>query len=344
MRRASLPLLRIGALIASFTAPVVAQEAPPVDESPWLRRENVGYGPFSAVSLSPLSSLRPGFLPVVPTSLTSGALEARVEQSWEKVISSSDSWFFDYEVLRSNLAVSWEPVDLLRLGFEFDSTERVGGGLLQHFMLAFHRAFGLKTSYITPYPAHENLIEIPAAPGRPAILVRGNDPEPFQSSGRLTLERELSYGDASLPAVGAAVSLGRKVVSGDLRQGLPVDVAGSLGASKGLGEVFLYAAADLEWFGDQSFFGLPLRATQWSVRAAVEWHCLPGFSLTAQYLLKRGAASRLEDFSLCSNDVSGGFTWELAPGVRLELALLHDLVNTYNTPDYGFHLGLALRW
>jgi hypothetical protein len=324
--------------------PVLAQEEPPREESPWLERQNVGYGPFNAVSLSPLSSLRPGFLPVVPTSLTSGALEARVDQSWEKTLSPSASWFFDYEVLRSNLAVSWEPVDLLRLGFEFDSSERVGGELLQHFMLAFHRTFGLKTSYITPYPAHENLIEIPAAPGRPAIVVRGDDPEPFQSSGRLTVERELSYGDATLPAVGAALSLGRKFVPGDLRHGIPVDLAGSLGASKDLGEVFLYAAADLEWFGEQSFFGLPLRATQWSVRAAAEWHFLPGFSLIGQYLLKRGAAGRLEDFSLCSNDVSVGFTWEVASGVRLELALLHDLVNVYNTPDYGFHVGLSLRW
>src|SRR5436190_13976040 len=67
-----------------------------------VERPNVGLAPFDSVSLSPFSSLRPGFLPAMPTTLGGGCFEARLSQSWAKVISTSADWLIDYEVLRTS--------------------------------------------------------------------------------------------------------------------------------------------------------------------------------------------------------------------------------------------------
>lgn len=343
MRTKTLPWIFLtGAALGSSALPLWAQEEEE-SPSPWLRLPNVGYGPFDAVSLSPFSSLRSGLIPQLPSSLTAGAIEARLDQSWAKVISSTNSWLLDYEILRTNAAFSWGITDQWRLDAQLDASERTGGGALQRVILGFHKTFGVTTSYLTPYPGDANRFEI-TPPGGATIQVPSNDPQPEESSLGVSIRDTLSHGDESLPAVAWALSLRRDLVPGDLRGGLPIDLALSLGASKSAGPVFFYLGADVEAYGVESFFGLKMRPTQESVRAAVEWQCLPGFSLTGQYLWKTGAVSRLEDFSRPSNEIAAGLAWEIATGVVFEVGVLENVVNPYNTPDFGFHFALAVRF
>lgn len=316
------------------------------DEDSDLRhlRANVGYGPFDAISLSSFSSLRPGFIPLMPSSLGSGSFEARLAQSWAKVISTKENWLIDYEVLRTSLAAEYGISDSLSLGLEVDTRERTPGGALHHVILGFHHAFGISSSYIDPYPADYYRFRIARPGGGPVIDLEERDPEPFEAGALLELRQTLSYGGEVAPAVACGISLGRDLIQGNLRGGSPVDLAVSASASKGVGAFLFYAGADVEWFGRQTFFGMSLRPIQWTFLGGAEWHCLPRFSVIAQYLLKRGAVDHLEDFSLPSNEITAGIKWEFLRGALLSVAVLENVINPYNTPDFGVHVELSLRW
>jgi hypothetical protein len=330
--------------LALFPELLGGGEDPEPDRRLWAQESNVGYGPFDSVSLSPFSSLRPGFVPAMPTTLGGGCFQARVLQSWAKVISSSSDWLMDYEILRSSVKLAYGITDSLSLDLEIDSSERAPGGALQTFILGFHRTFGLQTSYLTGYPAAYDRFQVTPPGGGPSIDLRNHDREPFVVGGLLSLEHTLTDGDDWMPATACALSLRTDLVQEDLEGGSPVDIAASLSFSKGTGPVVFYLGADAEWYGRESFFGIPLRTIQWAVLGAVEWRCLPGFSILAQYLLKRGAVDHLHDFSAPSNEIAAGTKWEIGAGVVISVAILENVINPYNTPDFGFHVEIALRW
>lgn len=309
-----------------------------------VERPNVGLTPFDSVSLSPFSSLRPGFLPAMPTTLAGGCFEARVSQSWAKVISATSDWLIDYEVLRTSATFDFGITDRLSLELEVDSSERVPGGALQKVVLGFHRTFGIKSSYLTRYPADYYRFEVTPPEGGAVVDLRDHDRQPFVASGLLSLRQMLTAGDDRIPAAVVALSLRTDLVQQNLRGGSPVDVAASVSFSKGAGSFVFYAGADVEWYGRETLPGIPLRPIQWSVLGAVEWRCFRRFSVVAQYLLKSGAVDRLPDFSVPSNEITAGFKWEIGTGVLIGVAILENVINPYNTPDFGIHLELGFRW
>ena len=309
-----------------------------------VERTNVGYAPFDSVSFSPFSSLRPGFLPAMASTLGSGCFEARLSQSWAKVISNTADWMIDYEVLRTSAKIDYGISDFLSIELEVDASERVPGGALQRFILGFHRAFGIKSSYITPYPADYYRFEVTPPGGGARVDLRDQDCQPFVASGLLSLRQTLTWGDDWIPATAAALSLRTDLVQQNLRGGSPVDVAASVSCSKGAGPLVFYLGVDVEWYGRESLPGIPLRPIQWTVLGAIEWRCLPRFSIVAQYLLKRGAVDQLQDFSVPSNEITAGFKWEIGAGILIGIAILENVVDSYNTPDFGVHVELSLRW
>jgi hypothetical protein len=53
---------------------------------------------------------------------------------------------------------------------------------------------------------------------------------------------------------------------------------------------------------------------------------------------------RLQDFSRPSNEIVAGFKWEPRRGLLVELGIVENIVNFSNSPDFGIHAGLSLRW
>jgi len=233
--------------------------------------------------------------------------------------------------------------DSWTLHLQVDACERVPGGALGEFIVEFHRIFGIR-NYYKPYPNDFYRFNVTQASQGLSIDVPSSDPQPFESSCVVSVQRSLTSGDDVVPELSAGLGLRRELVPGDLRGGSPVDVSISLSAAKALGDFIVYAGANVAWFGQEDFFGLELRPLGWSVLAGVEWHCLSRFSLVAGYLLSRGVVPRLPEFSLPSNEVSAGIRWELAPGVLLSVGILENVINPYNTPDFGFQAELAFRW
>ena len=45
-----------------------------------------------------------------------------------------------------------------------------------------------------------------------------------------------------------------------------------------------------------------------------------------------------------SHEIALGFKWQVAAGALLNFAILENVIDPYNTPDFGIHLELVLRW
>ena len=330
-------------LLLALTAPLSGQESDEEDPGLWLRDPNIGLGLFQANSMSPFQSLRSGMGPRLPSSIGEGHFELRINEDWARVLSVKDEWEMNYDVLHSDLAFSWGLTDRLRLDVDYESGTRTTG-TLDTFIIAFHRTFNLAMENRRQYQNHPQSIRIQPRDGSTPIHVDEHDPQPFQQALIASGQYLLLPGDEEIPALAVSLSLRRVLDSGDVHLGSPIDLGASVSMAKSFGPLNLYVGASAAWFGEEDFFGLPLRSLMWSGVAGVEVRCLSWMSVTAQYLISSGGVDSLGDLSRPSHEITAGFKWNLDGGVLLEFAVLENILDFYNSPDFGVHFGLAVRW
>lgn len=327
-------------LILGSALDAAAQEEGP---GPPLRESNAGRGLFRYQSLSLFPSLRSGFETRFPSDLREGGFELSVDETWVKNLSDQDLWRFDFELVKTRVAFSWGVTDDLRLDVGVGSAERTGGAL-DALILGFHRTFDLPLEGRDHFARNENRIELQPPGGGPRIVVDQHDPQPFDQAILLTLEHTITQGDETVPAVTWALSVRRELQSGDLHGGAPVDLGASLAFAKQVDEVRFYLGGTYSWFGRDDFFGLKLRTTEWSGTFGVEWSVGEDVALLAQYVLTSGGVDAMRELSRPSHEVLAGFTWEVGAGVRVHLALIENLFVFDNSPDFGVHAGVTVRW
>jgi hypothetical protein len=357
-RAALLPFLLFLGFLGLAPGDLLAQDAPPpslseaatpedehVEPSSWFSRPNVGYGPYHQGALGFFNSLRLGFIPRVPEFLPEGSFEARMTESWAKVIAEKDqSYNLDYEVLRTQASISYGYSSETLLEMDFDTATRVHG-ILDPLMNGFHDTFAIPLGPRGRLPNNSFRIELEPGQGRPDINLDHDAGRPFTRAIVLSVQHVLTYGDEALPAVSYSFSarppLGRFE---PLQGGSPLDLSGSISASKSFGDFYLYLAVDLSLYGDESYGGTPLRAYQWGGLGAIEWNCLDDVSIVVQCLSMNGAVTSFGRFSQPSFELCYGFKWEVSRNFRIDFGMLHDVQNPINAPDFGFQLELCLRW
>lgn len=307
------------------------------------RTPNIGYGVFHYSSLAPLPSLRSGFVTRFPSSLPENAFELRVSETWVRNFTVTDATEMDFDLARSNIAFSWGVSETLRLDLEIESGQRTGSRL-DGFILGFHQLFGLSFGGRDHFARNDNRIEIQPPDGSPRIVVDRSDPQPYEQAALLTLQHTATFGDEDWPAASWSVSLRKNLDSGDLRGGGPLDLSASAGLVKEVESLHFYLGANVQWFGRESFFGLKLRTLQWSATIGIEWALLEDFSLIAQWVETSGAVDGLAELSRPSHEVVAGFKWQAFTRVLIDFALIENVINFDNGPDFGVHLGLTFRW
>jgi hypothetical protein len=329
-----------------MSLPADAQDRRPPDEeeSTWGGKPNVGYGPFHETSLSPFTSLRLNLSPYFPSALPERTFELRVETAWGKNNTLNDLWDIDFEVVASTVSFAWALSDEARVQLEIVSGDRTGGGL-DALINGFHQTFGLALGVRSRHPRNDYVFDLKASDAGPAVHIDRNDPNPFVEAALFTFQHVTTFGDDVIPAVSYALTLRTKLGgTGDLQEASPVDLLGSVTFSKEIAGFHVYAGGIIGWYGRDDLFGLKLRTWQWAGQLAAEWNCLPGFSLIAQYLITGGAIEGLRDFSKPSNEVAGGFKWEILHSILFEGALIENILNFNNGPDLGFQFGFTFRY
>jgi hypothetical protein len=313
--------------------------------SSWFRTPNLGYGPFHGAALGFFPSLRPGLVPRAPADLAQGTVELRATESWAKVISEkSGSFDLDYEVLRTEGAISYGLAEGMLLEMDFDTGTRVNG-ILDPLMNGFHNTFGIPLGPRGRLPNNSFRIQLEPGQGRPDINLDHDSGQTYTRTLILAWEHMVTYGDDSSPALGYSLSVGPRLGPFEnLRGGSPVDLSLSVCAAKGWGDFRFSLAADGSWYGQEHFMGTTLRTYQWGFLGAVEWNCLTDFSLVFQLLSMSGIVDRFDRHSSPSFEGAYGFKWEILKDFQVGLSMIHELENPVNAPDFGFQLELILRW
>jgi hypothetical protein len=281
--------------------------------------------------------------PRLPSSLPAGVVELHVSEDWARVLSVRDEWLLDYDVLRSNLDLSVGLMDRLRLDFDYETATRTTG-YLDTFIIGFHRTFNLSIGNRRQYANHPQRIEIHPRDGSPPVIIDEHDPQPYQQSLLASTQYALVEGDDQLPVISASLSLRRMLAPGDLTLGSPVDVGMSVSMAKSVGPLNTYLGASVAWFGNQDLSGLRLRPLLWSGVFGLEFRWYDWMSVTGQYLVTSGGVDSLGDLSRPSHEITAGFKWDLGGGALLEFAILENVINFFNSPDFGVHLGFGLRF
>jgi hypothetical protein len=305
-----------------------------------------GYGPFKLSSLSPFQSLRPGFIPRTPSAVTEGQVEVRAASSWVNIWAfNEDDYLLDYEILHSQASLAWGAAHRVNLEFEIENNSRFGG-VMDPLIDNFHDAVGADQRHREDFAENDFQFELQGRDGRPSASLSNRDRGSFARAFMATFQYDVLDGlMGGSGAVSAAATLRFDLgPNEDLRGGLPVDFGLSAGASQRVGDFIFHAAGSVGWFGHEEFHGIVLRALQASGLAGVEWLWHARASFIFQYLLSQGAAEDWLDFSEPSNEITFGCKFRIFSGTILEIAVIENFLIPDNSPDFGMHAGLSVRW
>jgi thioredoxin-related protein len=307
---------------------------------------NVGYGPLRLGSQSPFQSLRFGIDPRTPSTLAEGQWEAHVTETWTNtfVYNPDKALLLDYEALDSRFSIAYGVLDELELELAFENRSGFGG-IMDRFINAFHRTLGLTDAGRHNFDRNQFQIEIPDNKGNPAVSRGSGDQGSFTNALLLTVQHNVTCGTEYLPAIAYALTVRANLDNGiGLSGRLPLEPQLSLSVSKAIGDFYVYGSVAFGYFGDEHLDGIHLRPTQYSTLGAVEWRFASRMSLSVQYLVSQGVAKDLGSFSDPSHEITLGWKWEIVERTVFEFGLIENLIHFDNSPDFGVHAGLTVRF
>jgi hypothetical protein len=306
---------------------------------------NVGYGPLRLPSLSPFQSLRFGLVPRTPSTLAQGSFEFLATESWANLWArDGGEHVVDFEVLQSEVSLAYGFSDVITFELGFIQKSRFGG-FMDGFIQSFHDLFGLNQGGRNEVSKDDFALEIDREDGSIAARLSNGDRGSFSESIVATFQHNLTCGDPTWPAVSYALSVRRELgEQEDMTGGRYADLSGSISLAKRWGDFYGYAGVGYSWFGREKFEEVELRTTQLSGLLALEWQVGDGVSLIVQYLVSQGVAIDLREFSRPSYELTFGGKFEIAPMTVLEIGLIENVITFDNSPDFGIHGGLRVRF
>ncbi len=316
--------------------------ARPAGAADW---DNVGHGVMVLPSQSPFDTLRLSPLARTPETPDQGRWEVLVSETLANIWSYEPGRFLlDYEMLTSDLLARYGLTGrtMLELGFE---ERRLFGGALDGLIVNFHKTLGVDQDGRNRYPENEVYIRIKDRhEGRLVSSWEGGSAA-YSQSFSATLMQNLTRGTGLAPAVSLAATLRHDTWDAGLldREG-EVDAALTLALSKRLGPVYAYLSPSWAYYGSERLQGVELRKFQASGLLALEWRFVRPVSLVVQYLITQGAARDLRPFSQESHEIVFGFKGGIGRNLLWEFGLIENLVIYDNSPDFGAHAGLSLRF
>lgn len=305
--------------------------------------DQVGYGPLRIASQSPFQSLRLGFTPRTPATLTKNQWEYGVSTVLSNVWAfEKDRFLLDYESLHSTVHVNYGMTDQWTLELAYDE-RRIFGGILDGFISDFHDAFDIDQDNRDRFENGRVFIDIRDDAGNTRVH-RYGESGAYSQGLLLTLQHNVTCGNARIPAFAYALTTRYELEGASpLERDIPFDFGLSVMISKRFGPVYAYLTGGFLSFGGDQVEKIELKRTQLSGLLALEWRYLDTQSLVLQYLASEGQAEDLGPFSDASHEFTLGWKWELRTGWLFELGLIENFIVYDNSPDFGIHTGLTWR-
>ena len=304
---------------------------------------NVGYGPLNLYSQSPFQSLRLDIRPRTPSTLGQRQRELRVTATWTNTWANGTGYSLDFETLQTAVGFAYGITDTLQIEVEAQQRDRFGGAM-DSFVQGFHDVFGIDQDGREEVPRDQFTFDL-SPPGEPSVHLDGDDRGTFTRSLQVVVQNNVTCGSAKLPAFSYSVTTRIETEdSGDLTGESDLDLGASVSVARRVKQVYFYGTLGLTWFGGDEFRGLELEDTQYTILAAAEWRFRANQSFLLQYLRTEGLSPDFRPFANESHEVTLGWKWEVLKKTVIEVGLIENVISFDNSPDFGFHIGLARRF
>jgi hypothetical protein len=283
-------------------------------------------------------------LPTVPEAIKPGGYKLSFGSAWTNVWAREDSYFLDYEMLESFIAVSYGVNERLGLALGF-SQRNYFGGAMDNSIEEFHDLFGLSQHGRDQAPHNDTRIVRYDTYGN--IIEDTNDISEANNNNLLfTIKFILDHGTKHMPAVG---------ISGIVRYGLDtpprehddgtIDIGMGIGFSKRWADQwYSYHYLGLTRYGQAEVFNVRLEKNTFFGMTALAWHWRKNSSILLQYMVHEGALKDFGSMSDASHEVDLGLKWLFSDGDIIEIGLIENILIVDNSPDFGIHLAYEHIW
>ncbi|MHC4662863.1 MAG: DUF3187 family protein [Planctomycetota bacterium] len=302
------------------------------------------FQPLPIASQSPIQLVRSSLVPASPYLLPKGKVRSRIHSTWVNLWGFKQfSYVLDGEVLNSHVGLEFGLTDRIELGFDYNSV-RVGGGILDSLIERFHEVFRFDDYDRPDFPSNEFLIEFYSKRGEKYIYHDDDrTPKERHRGASVTAKVCLCIEKDYFPET----ALYFNYKHGSMRSHMPDatdtdDYGFGILAGKRIKNWGLYFNAAEFHFRDNRFGSIRLRSVQRNLFFGAEYCTRPDFSIILQTLVISKAAVDFFDFSRPTTESVLGIRWAFSKDAVLEIGLLENLFEYFNSPDIGLHIGVSV--
>jgi hypothetical protein len=269
-------------------------------------------------------SIKPGVGYVVGTTLSS---------IW---VNDSDI-NLDYEMLDFHLSLTYGFNEDFGFALVYDQRNYFGG-ILDGLTEEFHDLFNIDQNGRTDVPKGRTYFErFDTGEVIDDLTVLDN------KAISLLVQYVFLHGKGNLPAAG---------ISGGVRYALeaptggseehPVDVTLALGLAKRLSESWYSCLhLGLTHFEQTTILNLDFKEEVFTMMGALVWQISHRYSLLAQVFSSEGTIKDFAQFDQPSTEIDLGMKIVTDSGVVFEFAIIENIFNYGNSPDFGLHFGFS---
>jgi len=301
---------------------------------------NMGPGPLEISSESPGQSVRYSPVPSIPGKIIPGSIEMSLGGSWANVWTSSDRNNLDYEILHTRFSLSYGATPRLLLTAAYEKREYFGGAM-DDFLIWFHDLFSIEQDGRDTVPRNEAHYLFRDAQGH--VIVDSNDIEVFDNDAiQVGGSYLLTPGSRFWPAISLNATVSRGIETPLIGSGSPVDIALGVGLSKRWARKWVsYHSFTYIRFGQDELPYFSLKNNGFSMVNAVIWEWRPAVSFPLQFMYTTGVIKDSPNLKDPSYEAHLGMKWKMKRYGRLEVALIENVINYDNSPDFGIHLNYS---
>lgn len=303
---------------------------------------NVGYGPINLRGQSPFQMLHLSLTPSAPSTLSASNWEGQILMTWmNRWAVSEGQYFIDNETLRTALRLKYGLTERLQIGIEVPVLWR-GGGIMDGTIDWFHKTFGLDRARRDEFPKNRFHVEFHPKDGSTFVL---NDAGVGLQDMVVSSQATLTCGGILWPAV--ALGLSASLPTGQeekLFGSGGVDLNLSLLLAKRISNFYLYLNGGYTRFGTEEIGGVALKENQWTIFSGIEYRLWRKTSLILQNLISSAVAQDFFEFSKYTDEITWGIKSEVSSGWVLEFSLVENIINFQNSPDFGLHSAISVRF
>lgn len=298
------------------------------------------YGPLGARAHAVYQLGGVGFVPDAPTSLKDDTFETHITFSsiniFNNTVKHNDGYLMDMEFERLNVDMWYGVSDRFQVGI-MASVDIVNGGVLDDFIIGFHRTFGINQGGRTEYRRDAT-----------EIIIQGKhvDVKPAAMFGDMMLVANYKvFDDPDYPQLMVGTQIKLPTATANI-------LYDSHGPGVGLSANLFYQidgwyaniGASGALVGDCRVLGDRVRPYQLSLFAMVEKQLFDDVSMVAQIIGQSGLAKSLGQYSIWSWETDVGFKFHVSKRTMFEVGIYENIVYYANSADFGAFASYILRF